>query len=280
MAVAEWFFLRGRTENGPFTLDQIESYFSSGSITEETYLWRPGCTDWFPLAAFQEFAAMLQPPMAYADEVHGDELQADPRDMAVAPSEPTAPVNSRQWVDESPHPWRRYFARYLDYFVWFMVLTFLLSFGLAAVDEQKFLQFIEMIQEPVGLLIVAVVGTILVAVVNAILIGLTGGNLGKWLFGVRVLDEAGRPIGLLRSLNRECRVLLIGLGLGIPIVSVATMILAYLKLKKDGVTRWDQALALRVVHRKTGAVQYIGYLVGFILIIGIFGLVGWFQQLM
>lgn len=60
MGVAEWFFLQGAKETGPFTRDQIQSLFSSGAITEETYLWRPGYSDWRPMTAFSEFE--IEPP--------------------------------------------------------------------------------------------------------------------------------------------------------------------------------------------------------------------------
>ncbi|MFZ5672912.1 MAG: DUF4339 domain-containing protein [Pseudomonadota bacterium] len=60
MGVAEWFFLQGAKEAGPFTRDQIQSLFSSGAITEETHLWRPGYSDWRPMTAFSEFE--IEPP--------------------------------------------------------------------------------------------------------------------------------------------------------------------------------------------------------------------------
>lgn len=280
MAVAEWFFLRGRHENGPFTLAQIQSYFSSGTITEETYLWRPGLTNWEPLSAFAEFAGLQTRSHAHtpAYRQRRNEPLAAPQRQAVAPDEPPALIQARQWVDTAPHPWRRYFARFLDNLLWSMLLMFLLSIGLASVNEQVFLHLISLMEEPGGGLIAMILGIVLSLIPNAVLIGLTGGNLGKWLFGICVLDAADRPIGIIASFKREIRVLFYGLGLGVPIVSLVTMVIAYRKLKQDGATSWDQVLAAKVVHRKNGIAQYIGFAVGLILLIGLFGLIVWLNR--
>ncbi|HTN97689.1 MAG TPA: RDD family protein [Nordella sp.] len=281
MAVAEWFFLRGRHENGPFTLAQIHSPFSSGTITEETYLWRPGLTNWEPLSAFAEFAGLQPQPHDHSQAYRQrrNEPLVAPRRQAIVPDEPPALIQARQWVDTAPHPWRRYFARYLDYLLWSMALLFLLSIGLASVNAPMFLRLVSLMEGTgggpiamvLGNILVLVLGIVLALIPNAVLIGLTGGNLGKWLFGICVLSETDRPIGIIQAFKREGRVLFYGLGLGVPIVSLVTMILAYQKLKKDGATSWDQALAVKVVHRKNGVAQYIGFAVGLILLIGLFG---------
>ncbi len=285
MGVAEWFFLQGMKEAGPFTRDQIKSLFSSGTITEETPLWRPGYSDWRPLSAFSEFE--IEPPRpSYVDnQRRRGRLQAAPRQRelptqhtAVAREAP-ALVHSRQWIDVNPHPWRRYFARYLDNILWSMMIMFLLSVGLAYLSEPIFLQFFSLLEGPGGQVISLVIATILAVIPNAILIGLTGGNLGKWLFGICVLDEADRPIGVIRSFKREGRVLLFGLAFGIPFLSLISMIISYQKLKQDRSTSWDEALAVKVVHRKAGVAQYIGSTIGIILILGLFGLIAWLNRL-
>ncbi|MBK1868198.1 DUF4339 domain-containing protein [Taklimakanibacter albus] len=60
MSVAEWFFLQGTKEAGPFTRDQVQSLFLSGTISKETHLWRPGYSEWRPLSAFSEIE--IEPP--------------------------------------------------------------------------------------------------------------------------------------------------------------------------------------------------------------------------
>ncbi|MGE3877354.1 MAG: hypothetical protein AB7F74_30715 [Parvibaculaceae bacterium] len=61
----------------------------------------------------------------------------------------------------------------------------------------------------------------------------------------------------------------VGLGLALPIVSLITMSLGYQTLKRDKATSWDKKLNLRIVHRKTGPAQYIGFIIGIILLVGL-----------
>lgn len=278
MAVAEWFFVKGTKEAGPFTLGQIQSLFSSGSITEETYLWRPGCADWMPLSAFAEFPPASPQPRAGTAWQCGMTQPVTPQRGAVMQNEASALTNA-QWVDETPHPWRRYFARYLDYLLWMMVMMLLIGIGLAFLDQQMLGRFIDFLEQPVGIVVQFILAFILAMIPNAILIGLTGGNLGKWLFGICVLDETERPMGISRALKREIRIFFYGLGLGIPIVTLITMFIAYQKLKEDGSTSWDQALGLRVVQRKNGLVQYIGNAVGIVLLVALIGMARFLETL-
>lgn len=258
MSAAEWFVLRGTQQAGPFTREQIGKLYSSASIQGDTLVWRPGCADWMPLTAFTEFDAQ-RPTTAVLQR-------------SAAVQDVSRPVtNPGQWADVSPHPWRRYFARHLDYAVWGSTAMFTISIGLLIVSAPLHDQFKSLLSGPTGELIGYVLALVLAAIINAFLIGLTGGNLGKWLFGVRVLNEAGRPIGLIRSFQRELRVLVFGLGLGVPIIALATLLFAYQKLKADKVTSWDRALALKVVHREDGVSQNIGFIMGIIWVMSLSG---------
>lgn len=283
MGVAEWFFLQGTKETGPFTRDQIQSLFSSGAITEETHLWRPGYSDWRPMTAFSEFE--IEPPRPrYEDNQRrrGRSLAAPrQREFQTHDIVTEAPrlTHPRQWVDVGPHPWRRYFARFLDNVFWGVLLMLLLGFGAAIVSEPVAEQLVALLSGPAGQVIGFVLAIVLITFANAVMIGLTGGNLGKWLFGVCVLDEADRPIGIVRSFKREGRVLFHGLGLGIPIVTLVTMVIAYQKLKQDGATSWDQALTVKVVHRRKGFAQFAGATIGILLLIAIAGLALWLNRL-
>lgn len=83
---------------------------------------------------------------------------------------------------------------------------------------------------------------------NALIIGLTGLSIGKWIFGIRVLKD-GAPIGVMRALRREFAVWFQGLGCGIPLVSLVTLLAARGRLEGQGVTSWDKAQKLTVNHR-------------------------------
>lgn len=280
MGVAEWFFIAGTKETGPFTLDQMKSLLSSGSIAGETYLWRPGCADWAPLSAFEEFAGLRPPAARIADMNRGDRPQAR-QFVGVAREEPQAALPSpSQWSDTSPHPWRRYFARILDNLLWGLFISFMIGFVLAAIDPNLAVQFTSIFDIPGGRILDMILTQIFAIIPNALLIGFTGGNLGKWLFGICVLDEANRPIGVARAFKREVRVFVFGLGLAIPIISLITLIMSFQTLRKDGKASWDKDMGLTVVQRKSGAAQYAGFAVGLVLLIGLVAFVSWLNQIL
>ena len=106
--------------------------------------------------------------------------------------------------------------------------------------------------------------------VNAVLIGLTGATLGKAIFGVKIVDGGGAPIGIGRAFRRELHVWLVGLGLSIPIVNLICMLRAFRKLKSSGTTSWDVAQRLTVLHRPTNNLQHGLNVLGVAIILGLF----------
>jgi hypothetical protein len=78
-----------------------------------------------------------------------------------------------------------------------------------------------------------------------------------------------RPIGLARAFQREARVFVSGLGLGLPLVSLLTLISSYQTLKREKAANWDRRLTLRVVHRRRGPAQNIGFIIATALLIGL-----------
>jgi uncharacterized RDD family membrane protein YckC len=74
----------------------------------------------------------------------------------------------------------------------------------------------------------------------ALCIGATGSTPGKWAFGVRVLNSDGSPAGFGTALHRELGVWVYGLGLGIPIVTLVTQVIAYQTLTRNGRSSWDE----------------------------------------
>lgn len=271
MSVAEWFFLNGVKEAGPFTRDQIQSLISVSSIDGNTLLWRPGCMDWMPAFTFAQFYVGPLRPSENSSWHDSSPYVAPGEEFIVEPNHPPAQFSARQWADETPHPWRRYFARCLDLTLWTLIMMFPVGVGLTFLDPQLLGRITRYLTAPGSIAAQFFLAFVLAMIANAILIGLTGGNLGKWLFGVRVLDDMERPMGIIRSLKREARVFFHGLGLGIPVVSLITLIVAYRKLKMNGVTNWDRALDVEVVQRRNGSAQYFASTMGIVFLIAIVG---------
>lgn len=178
------------------------------------------------------------------------------------------------WQDAKPHPWRRYFARQLDTAISGLVAEVALLWGLSAVDPELGGR-VAQILTTVGIYFQTMIIVTLAVVPNALIIGLSGSSIGKWIFGVRVQRSNGKPIGVPRALEREIRVLVMGLGLGIPLISLITMIGSFTGLVEVGSTGWDRDMRNVVAQRPNnlgqivlsllGVAAYVGLAVGLVL---------------
>ncbi|MFM0033944.1 RDD family protein [Paraburkholderia strydomiana] len=150
-------------------------------------------------------------------------------------------------VEPLAGPWRRFFARTLDLYVWAIVVGFvagllnlkfgwsLLDFGDMPASSQDALSSILMI--PFAL------------VLDALVYAAFGNTVGKGLLGVKVTTLSGEPLSARTYAARNAYLWIFGLGLGIPIVALFTEIASYRTVAKAERTRWDLRFGCRV--RKT-----------------------------
>lgn len=161
----------------------------------------------------------------------------------------------------------------LDTMIFGVVISAVMGMSIGVLDPVLF----EKLYGRHGLFQNTFVATIFVLIsampLEALVIGLTGTSIGKWIFGVRITGVSGRPVGLARAFGREVSAWFYGLGLGVPLVSLATLIASYRRLKDDGATRWDQGQPWVVTYRPSGALQWVlsasGLMCWFVLLIGL-----------
>lgn len=192
------------------------------------------------------------------------------RRAIVAGEPPAQPVDDDGWQYAKPVMWRRYFARMLDTIVlgsliWFALATLLAAFIPGA--YQALYGHVSLLNNSVTR---AFLTFVVVIPVEAWILGMTGTTAGKWLFGVRVTHADGRAIGFVRALRREGRVFLQGLALGIPLFSMIAMIIAFVRVKDDGVAGWDTGKPWLVTARPPGAAQTSLFIVGVVFVIAAF----------
>lgn len=173
------------------------------------------------------------------------------------------------WVDTSPHPWRRYFARILDILVNGLMVYFIVLMPLYFLDSGEIAENIEsFLSVKIWGRFADVILTIFLSMfVTAAFIGFWGSSLGKWFFGIKILDQRNRPIGYFAALKREIMVWCKGLGFGIPIISFITLAWSADKLAKQGITSWDKDMNIKVVQRSRGIKQTILSIIGVLLIV-------------
>lgn len=240
-----WYYVdTNRTPVGPSPCQSLEALRANGRITSDTLVWTDGMKEW---SRYSESGLKSPPP------------------PPVPP--PDQPIDDDGWQCTKPRPWRRYFARLLDTVVIGSLLGF--AFGMLTLTISGDLY--QAVYGHNGLatndFLASMITFVLVAPAGALMLGLTGTTLGKWLFGVRITDSEGRAIGFWQAGKREIQVFYRGLGLGIPIVYVITMIVAYRRLNKDGATTWDRSQPWVVTYRPLGAAQAVLASLGVIVIL-------------
>jgi len=151
-------------------------------------------------------------------------------------------------------PWVRYWARMLDIFLFSLLVGF--AIGVLAPS------ILDAPDVVVGFFVMQ-----MWVFQESILLSTLGTTPGKWLLRTRVRDANGNKLSLSSALGRSFSVWLKGCGLGIPIISLVTLIGSRGGLKRTGTTSWDRAGQYVVTHGKIGLVRCT---VVVILFIGLF----------
>ena len=169
------------------------------------------------------------------------------------------------WTAHPPAPWRRYAARFLDYLIISIVIGIGIPIVCHFISPAIAARYFAMLEDAEDWQLI-IPSSIMVSMISGSLIGVIGMTPGKLVFGVKVVRLDGDKLGFRAGLGRDISVLVKGLGLGIPIVSLITLWISYHRLKEHGVTRWDEDKFL-ILHRPTGHDQYALNTIGIALLV-------------
>ncbi len=240
-----WFVAIRSMQKGPFAEAQLEPMVADGTLSHSTLVWCDGMAAWAP-AATTRLARFFDSPPPIPDFASESSLPRPQEVTALdAPTvfrgEAAAEETEAGWKRE-PRPWMRYFARIIDITIAGAV------FGVATSS------FVPV--EVLGNAVVAnVAATLVLMVSEPFLLAHWGWTPGKSLLGVRVRRRDGRRLSLGQAFWRAWGVAFSGMGLGIPIVSFITLLVAYNRLTKTGITSWDENDDLQVTHKDPGLVK-------------------------
>jgi hypothetical protein len=132
-------------------------------------------------------------------------------------------------------PWARYWARSLD----LLVSVFIAGFIAAALE---FLFLGHVIQSGSAQVRSVVDGVVLLPFamgIDTLIYALCGNTLGKTLAGIRVLDLFGQRLDAKRYLGRDFKLYFYGIGAGLPIIALFTLVHSYRKARKGELLSWD-----------------------------------------
>lgn len=183
----------------------------------------------------------------------------------VIPSEPQEVAGATSEVRQV-RPWIRYWARMLDIFLASIVAAIILAIVAPHALDHTGAGYL------FGLVVLlAWVFT------ESLLLSLVGTTPGKWFFKIQLVPPAGQKSTYSGALSRSFKVWWRGLGIGFPIISLITLIIARGDLKEMGITTWDRDTGFHVVHGRIGLLR-AGIAVLFVLVFIALAVVGSFAN--
>lgn len=238
----KWFYAEGNKPIGPISFEEVVRLIKA-SPGERHFVWTEGMAEWHEartLPAFADALRSLPPPLTAAVTESAGRAVGGPSGSPAADS-------------RLLHPWRRYFARVFDVYVFTLCGGFALgvmvpdifseSSTSSRVEDQLF----------------TILAFAAYVPFEAFCLYAFGSTLGKTLYGVMLHPSGGRIV-FSQALKRSALVWLKGWGLALPIVSLFTLIIAYNRLKRNGSTSWDDDLKWSVAHSQFGTSRWVGIL--------------------
>lgn len=254
-------------EEGPFNTYRVTEMLRDEAVTRDSLGWQQGQEKWLPLreipalesvieglerekeAAEPKRGGLPEPKAAEERAPHGGSAAPSPSAVADAPRKTV--------VDPQVRPFVRFWARTFDYtLVWMLVWTFFempkfpegVSIWEVIRNQDQYFSQEEMFAAAI-IQLIAFTGWHLL---EGLLIHLFGTTPGKAIFGIRVTQASGSPVGLWAGWGRSFYVWIAGFGLGIFPFTIIGMTLALLRLLSTGMTIWDRQLQLQVRHAPIG----------------------------
>jgi DNA-binding transcriptional MerR regulator len=132
-------------------------------------------------------------------------------------------------ISRECHPWRRYFARMLDYSI---VSALLVLIVVVILRVRPF--------STNGIRVLNVFSYFISIPFLAIMQHLFGTTPGKWAMGIRIEDVNGGKLDFISAFQREFTVFCVGLGLNIPIISLWRLYKSYRKDTEGEGNLWNE----------------------------------------
>ena len=224
-----WWYATGGTRKGPVGFDFIREKVLGGEILPSDLVWREGMAAWAPISDVTDLKPIIQalPPQL-------------PKTIEPPPLPSTA------------GPWRRFFARTIDFWAITPPVVLLMMLGGVQVSSD----FALWLQEPRSTLVIGFFAVPLALAVEAILFWMFGSTVGKALLGISVRAESSRQLTLTESFQRQMGVYVYGEGAGLPLVNLVTTVRQYRRLKSGLQASYDEGRFV-VTAVRLGVLRYV-----------------------
>ena len=224
--------IRDGEKTGPIHDFEIRRLIGAGELAASTPAWHEGLGDWTPLAEISLFSGEFEKPEANA---------GIPEASPVAPP----PLPAR------PCLLRRFWARWFDLYLYSAL--FWTALRLSGRDIGNVLG------NPWIILLLYVPWFAF----ESILIHRVSTTPGKWLLGIRVVNDNGLHLALPESIRRAFRVLFIGIGFGWDVVCLICQIVSFFAARRLGKPLWDHAGGHRLVTAPLHPLRVVAFVVMF-----------------
>ena len=217
---------------GPIHDYEVRSRIEKGELPATTPAWHDGLPAWKPLVEISLFEREFDRPV-------------EPQDTPYAPpaAEPDLPVPPAS----RPVLVRRFFARWFDLFVyaavwWFMMWALAADIG-------------GMLSNPWAVFFLYFPWFVL----ETFLLHRFGTTPGKWVLGLRVVNDDTSRLSLAQASWRSVQVLLIGLGFGLEGLTLICQFMAFFTAVRFGRPLWDHTGGHRVVSVSLRPMRIVTY---------------------
>lgn len=261
-----WYYAEGDKSVGPISLADLRSVLSLISDASRVLVWRNGFTGWMTAGEVPELAPYVikPPPLPVAS-------RGTFRVTPVAPTLARPPDGAELAVRNKPaglHPWRRFFARMIDLYIFVLLFFFVLGILFPELFEPSKSQATSRGNDYLYTLPAVAAYTIF----ETICLNLFGSTFGKFLYGIRLTTKEGDQLTFTLALKRSLAVWVRGLGFSIPIVTLITLIVAYRTLSKDKETSWDRDFNCVIVHREWSILRWLAIAVAWLLFFSVYAI--------
>jgi len=188
------------------------------------------------------------------------------RDLEPPPTVAFTSAVAKSYEPSGPQvrPWLRFWARTTDNLLFAYLVGFLLGIGSEA-GISIFDSFFELPNLLIGLLIL-----IPYVFVEPAMLSAWGTTPTRAMLRIRLRKATGdKMLSYSEALSRSFKVWVRGLALGIPLVSLVTMLTAYHRLNGSGITSWDKEGDLTVSHQELSVLRGI---LAFLIVVGLLAL--------
>ena len=231
--------IRDGEKCGPIHDFEVRKKIEAGELSADTPAWHEGLNAWRPLGEIDLFAREFDLPGH-----HSEDVQTAFED--VSEPEPGAPPP----LPGQTHLVRRFWARWFDLYLFAGIWWF----GMWAAGRD----IGATLNNPWIILFQYIPWFVL----ETILLHRLGTTPGKWLLGIRVLNDDGSLLNLRQATLRSSRVLFLGIGFGWGILALICQIMAYFTTRRLGRPLWDHAGGHRLKTTPLNPLRIVAYVIG------------------